>query len=673
MDDQTKLTMQSQDLSDLKFAQLQALFPQVFTEAKDEGGNTIRAINTKLLEQEINTKVLDGKKERYEFTWPDKRQAIRMANTPTNAALRPCREESVDFDTTENLYIEGDNLEVLKLLRETYLNKVKMIYIDPPYNTGNDFIYEDDFSESVESFRQRDGQFDEQGNRLVQNLQSKGRFHTDWLNMMYSRLKFARDLLTSDGVIFISIDDSEIANLRKICDEVFGESSFVTTIHVEMSTVQGMKVKAAKMGNIVKNGEFILVYSKNQNKTIGITPLLDPTKYDNHYNKFLTKNDDWSYKESNLVDIINKNKQLVDELKLLELADDSGAKSTRLQEYYEYSPRFREFIRINCEQITRVHDAIEIDKSIKEKFLPGFVYEYESEKRLYLLSKNERGDVSQRIRLSEKLDRADDFYNTYGPTTIRGDWWPGFYLDMGNVNKEGGVSFNNGKKPVRLIKQLIRFTTDRESIIMDFFSGSSTTAHAVMQLNAEDGIKRKFIMVQLPEITPENSPARSDGFETICDIGKERIRRAGRKIKEESPITTVDLDVGFRVLKLDSSNMKEVFYTPEETLQKDFSFDDLVDNIKEDRSGEDLLFQVMLELGIELSSRIKERAGIYYVEENYLIACFKSVDEDQIKMIAQKEPKFVVFRDSSFTNDSDSVNFDQVFATYSPSTIRRVL
>jgi adenine-specific DNA-methyltransferase len=632
--------MQSQDLSYLKFAQLQALFPQVFTEAKDEGGNTIRAINTELLEQEINTKVLDGKKERYEFTWPDKRKAIRMANTPTNAALRPCREESVDFDTTENLYIEGDNLEVLKLLRETYLNKVKMIYIDPPYNTGKDFVYHDNFTESVGSFLERDGQYDEQGKRLVTNLESNGRFHTDWLNMMYPRLKIARDLLTDDGVIFISIDDSEVHNLRKICDEVFGEINLAATfLWTKTSTPPSLSNKTRK------TVEYVLAFEKK----------ISPNKY---FGDYLDNGD---------APLLNSGNPM----RLLEFPAKSIKFSYIIEGLIPDGPKDKLIL----------HDLVLVSEGINQnpiKMTGEFKWTQETlneeiRKGTYFIVKTDKFS----IRFQREFSKTD--FKT--PTNFLD-----VELNMTNsVNtNESAVKELNGlqmpqyfdyPKPTTLLKKLIDMVCkfDNQALILDFFSGSSTTAHAVMQLNAEDGGKRKFIMVQLPEETPENSPARSAGFETISDIGKERIRRAGRKIKEESPITTTDLDVGFRVLKLASSNMKEVFYTPDETLQTDLSFDGLVNNIKEDRSDEDLLFQVMLELGIPLSSKIEKRDGVFYVEETYLIACFQAVDNEQIKEIAQKEPYYVVFRDSSFANDSDSINFGQIFATYSPHTKRRVL
>lgn len=602
----------------------------------------------------------------------------------------------MNFDTTENLYIEGDNLEVLKLLQETYLGKVKMIYIDPPYNTGNDsFLYNDNYTETMSDFSIRNKNKDEFGNIIYDirvNNNTNGRFHTDWLNMMYSRLKLTRNLLCEDGVLFISIDNNEVSNLKKICDEIFGENSFITIIHVQMSTVQGQKVKAAKAGNIVKNGEYILVYSKNGKKDIGKKPLFDPVKYDNHYNKFLLENEDGSFSEKSLVEIIGNEKEILDELVVLGLISSTKKviSSTKLQEYYELSPTFKKFINNNASKIVRVHDSIDIDSSFKALMKVDCVYNYKSESRNYLVAKNDKNIVSQRISIADKLNEADDFYKTFGPTTIRGDWWSGFYLDMGNVSKEGEVNYDNGKKPVRLIRQLIEFCTSDEDIILDFFSGSATTAHAVLETSKYFG-KRKFIMVQLDEdldgelakATGENKKIIKNTIKfldennlphKLSEIGKERIRRVIKKLKKEK--LEFILDEGFRVLKCDTSNMKDVYYNPSQ--YQNLLFDSLENNIKEDRTSEDLLFQVMLDLGILLSSKIEEKiiAGkkVFKVEENYLIACFDNdVTEETIKAIAEQKPYYFVMRDSSMANDSVATNFEQIFATYSPDTIRRVL
>ena len=695
-----KLRMQTANKADENFRKLAAMFPNAVTETINENGEVVRAIDKDVLMQEIACTVLDGNEERYQFTWPDKKKSVLLANAPINKTLRPCREESVDFDTTENLYIEGDNLEVLKLLQETYLGKIKMIYIDPPYNTGSDsFVYDDDFSMSMEEFAKASGVEDEDGN-IVHNIQTNneanGRFHTDWLNMMYPRLKICKTMLKDDGVLFISIDNNEISNMKKLCDEVFGESSFVTIIHAQMSTVQGQKVRAAKAGNIVKNGEHILVYSRNGSKNIGKRPLLDPVKYDNHYSKMLKRQSDVVFTEINLTDAISQRSDIMQELYALNLIGKNNASalsSTNIQSYYEYSPLFKQFVKENAENIVRVHDSVDVPKSFFEKMQDGVVYLYTTDSRSYLVSKDGKTGVSQRIALSDKLSIADDFYGTFGPTTIRGDWWAGFYLDMGNVSKEGNVNYDNGKKPVRLIKQLIDFCTEDGDIILDFFSGSATTAHAAMVVSSDSNSKRNFIMVQLDEnLDASLKDATAESKKSIVatikfldsigqphilsEIGKERIRRAGKQIKEDSPLTTQDLDIGFRVLKCDTSNMKEVYYNPAEYEASLFS--SLEDNIKEDRTPEDLLFQVMLDLGVLLSSKIEETtiAGkkVFNVEDNYLIACFDSdVTEETITAIAKQKPYYFVMRDSSMANDSVATNFDQIFATYSPDTVRKVL
>lgn len=606
----------------------------------------------------------------------------------------------MDFDTTENLYIEGDNLEVLKLLQETYLGKIKMIYIDPPYNTGNDsFVYDDDFSMSMEDFARVSGVEDEDGN-IIHNIQTNneanGRFHTDWLNMMYPRLRICKTMLKEDGVLFISIDNNEISNMKKMCDEVFGESSFVTIIHAQMSTVQGQKVRAAKAGNIVKNGEHILVYSRNGSKNIGKRPLLDPVKYDNHYNKMLIPNGVDVFTEVNLTDAIAKRQDIMQELYVLKLIDKniaSALSSTNIQSYYEYSPLFKQFVKENAESIVRVHDSVDVPKAFFDKMQDGYVYTYSTDNRSYFVSKNGKTGVSQRIALSDKLSVADDFYGTFGPTTIRGDWWAGFYLDMGNVSKEGNVNYDNGKKPVRLIRQLIDFCTEEGDIILDFFSGSATTAQAAMMVSSDNNSTRNFIMVQLDENLDESlKDATAESKKSITstikfldsigrphilsEIGKERIRRAGQKIKDEAGLTAQGLDIGFRVLKCDTSNMKEVFYRPDEVEQS--LFDNYANNIKEDRTAEDLLFQVMLDLGVLLSSKIEETtiAGckVFNVAEGFLYACFdNNISDDVVKAIANEQPYYAVFRDSGMASDSVLTNFDQIFASISPSTVRKVL
>ena len=622
-----KLKMKTPNLADRNFAALSAMFPNAVTETVDENGEVVRAIDADVLEQEINTRVVSGKEERYQFTWPDKKKSVLLANAPIAAALRPCREESVDFDNTEKLYIEGDNLDVLKLLRETYLNRVKMIYIDPPYNTGNDFVYEDDFSEDTDEFLTRDGQFDEQGNRLTPNLDSNGRFHTDWLNMIYPRLKVARDLMSDDGVILISIDDNEIENSKKICNEIFGEKNFVGEIIRKTKSMTGDNGNGFNLQH-----ENLIIYAKNK---MNVYFLGKEKEFENYSNPDNDPNGDWC-------------------------AGDPSAKSGGDTTYFpivnpytkkvDYPPkgRYWAFSQNSLKNYIR-RGKIKFKENYKE---------------------NERGFIFKRYK--------NEAMNPYNPVNSL------FATENEFMNQSATIELKelfseaifSYPKPTAFLYELIKCSaTDDSDIILDFFSGSATTAHAVMQLNADDGGKRKFIMVQIPEPCLDNSEAAKAGYKNICEIGKERIRRAGKKIKEDNKDKPgiENLDIGFRVLKLDSSNMKDVYYTPEEYVQMHFNLDGFMDNIKPDRSDEDLLFQVMLELGIPLSAKIKQDGKIFYVNDNYLIACFGKIDTALITEIAKKKPYYAVFRDSSFISDSAMVNFEQVFSTYSPKTIRRVL
>ena len=680
-----KMRMESVDMTAQNIEKIGALFPNCVTEASDGHGGIKRAINFELLKQMLSPDVVDGD-ERYEFTWVGKKAAIVEANKPIRKTLRPCVEESKNWDTTENLYIEGDNLEVLKLLQESYLGKVKMIYIDPPYNTGNDFIYRNDFKQSADEYEDDLGVHDEDGNRMFKNTDSNGRFHSDWCSMIYSRLLVARNILKDDGVLFISIDNNEFATLKMICDNVFGENSFVTVLHVQMSTVQGQKVRAAKAGNIVKNGEFILVYSKNGNKAIGIRPLLDPVKYDNHYNKYLIDEGNGVYSEINLVDVLSTKPEIVEELKTLNLIPKLGCKisSISLQEYYQYSPSVKAFINDNAERIVRVHDSIDVLDDFKRTMVEGLIYYYEADKRSYYVCKGSNGVVTQRISLGEKLAKADDFHGTFGPTTLRGDWWSGFYLDMGNVSKEGNVNYDNGKKPVRLLKQLIEFCTEENDIIMDFFAGSSTTAHAMIELCAEDNKSRKFIMVQYDEdldeslksATADNKFAIKQSIKfldsinrphILSELGKERIRRAAKKVAQDNPDAT--FDGGFRVLKLDDTNMKDVYYAPDDYDQGMLA--GLESNIKEDRTDLDLLFGCLIDWGLPLSLPYKSEqidgCTVHTYNGGDLIACFDAnIPESVVKEIAKRKPLRAVFRDSGFASSPEKINVFEIFKLYMP-------
>lgn len=669
------LKMHSMNKIDENINKIAQLFPNCVTEAKGENGEITKKIDFDMLKQELSHSLVEGREERYQFTWPDKRQAILTANAPIDKTLRPCREESVNFDETENLYIEGDNLEVLKLLQETYLGKIKMIYIDPPYNTGNDFVYNDDFSQDADAYMSNSGQTDEEGNRLVANTESNGRFHTDWLNMMYPRLKLARDLLSDDGVIFISIDENEITNIKYLCNEIFGEENLVTVIHCQMSTTQGMKVKAAQMGNIVKNAEYILVYSRDGHKNIAKeTPLYDlRPEYDEHYTLYLKKDGTIG--------------QLTELYDYKFPKDCANKKPMKLAEAFRKSEEFADIVRSHLADIVRSDKVTGFD--VTQELKNGYWKEVERNGKKYLLTLDAKGSVRQLLRLCDSWGKCDDYYRSEGLRKIRGDWWANFYIDMGNVSKEGDMEFPNGKKPVRLLNQLTKMCCSKDSIILDFFSGSATTAHAVIQLNAEDGGNRKFIMVQLPEATDEKSEAYKAGYKNICEIGKERIRRAGKQLYKrgggmenslfENSLTTSaetplgvsnpcdnkKLDIGFRVLKCDTSNMEDVYYSPDHLDKQDL----FKNNIKNDRTAEDLLFQVMLDLGIMLSSKIETKQidgkTVYYVERNYLVACFDdNVDEKTITEIAKEKPYYFVMRDSSMANDSVATNFEQIFKTY---------
>ena len=663
-----KLKMQTANKADENFKKLAAMFPNAVTKTINENGEVVRAIDKDVLIQEISCKVVDGNEERYQFTWPDKKKSVLLANAPINKTLRPVREDetvptgadsegkpycstgSVDFDTTENLYIEGDNLEVLKLLQETYLGKIKMIYIDPPYNTGNDFVYEDDFAQSMDEYLANSGQFDENGNRLVPNTESNGRFHTDWLNMIYPRLKLAKDLLAPNGVIFVSLDDNESANLKKMCDEVFGAVNFVGQI-----TVVG-NPRGRDYGGVARMHDYLFVYKKSPDAVI------------------------------NLIEDSENNFKMFDsfggfELRELRNRNIKFNKENRPNLYYPF------FINPLSEDEYGLH---EISLEAKEGWIELYPLESQGVNTVWRWGK-QKSQENLNINIKAKPMRNGSYMivEKYreGRMMARSVWWDK------DTNTEKGTllvkELMEGKvfdypKPVEMLMRTIEMGTDSDegAYVLDFFSGSGSTAHAVMQLNAKDGGNRKFIMVQLPEKCDEKSEAYKAGYKTICEIGKERIRRAGKKIREEntdnSSLLTPNskLDTGFRVLKCDTSNMKDVYYNPAEYEVNMFSR--LEDNIKEDRTPEDLLFQVMLDLGVLLSSKIEETtiAGkkVFNVEDNYLIACFDSdVSEETIKAIAKQKPYYFVMRDSSMASDSVATNFDQIFATYSPDTVRKVL
>lgn len=621
-----KLDMQTKNIADKNYAALAKLFPNALTEkiiGYGENGKAIveRAIDVDVLRQEISCSVVEGREERYQFTWPDKKKAILLANAPTTATLRPCSEESVNFSETENLYIEGDNLDVLKLLQETYLGKIKTIYIDPPYNTGNDFLYEDDFTEDVTKYLYNSGQYDEQGNRLFKNLDTNGRFHTDWLNMVYTRIKLAKNLLSNDGVLFISIDDNELENLKKICAEILGEHNYIATFIWE-------KRKNRENRKIVSvRHDYILCYCKNCefiDKAIAQLPMNEEalSRYSN------IDNDPRGPWKS-------------------DPAHAQAGHGTKNQFYELVAPN------------GKVHQ------------LPsGRCWVYTQEVMNEKIRNNEiwfGADGNNAPRIKTYLYAKERGLN---PETM-------LFADDVSTNEVAknklkalfdGKAIFETPKPVELLVRLLEISKPKDDIVLDFFSGSGTIGEAVFNYNVKNRTNAKFITIQIPELCDNDSIAFREGYSTICDIGKERIRKAGERIE--------GVDTGFRVLKLDSSNMKDIYYNPEQ-IQQHTLFES-TDNIKEDRTPEDLLFQVMLDLGVLLSSKIEEKniAGkkVFNVADGFLIACFDNdVTEETVKAVAQEKPYYAVFRDSCMANDSVATNFEQIFATYSPETVRKVL
>lgn len=683
-----KLRMQSSNGVEDNIMKIAQLFPDCVTETVDErSGQPKHLIDFEKLKQNLSDSVMSERAERYQFTWPDKSKAILLANSPINATLRPCREDSVDFDNTQNLYIEGDNLDVLKCLKETYLHKVKMIYIDPPYNTGNDFVYEDDFAQSSEEYLANSGQFDEQGNRMFTNAESNGRFHTDWLNMIYPRLKVARDLLTDDGVIFISIDDKELNNLRKICDEIFGEDNFVNCIAIKMSEASGVKMNHAK-SRFPKIKEYLLFYKKRdfcKFKCIDKYPI---TQWDEENNLFLENFNREDRKKLESLELKEKNDK-----NDIEIANAILAKATvisisdALKKYSVIDENKKDWLFENSYRIFKTAGSSSLAKLVKS--LPSVplqdIASAVSKKGVLFFYITRFNRDTKQPRLQVIFSDTNLYKNPC-------DFWQDIKT-TGGIANEGEVNYNNGKKPLKLINRIVKMTTTDKDLIMDFFSGSATTAHSVMEMNKDENMERRFIMIQIDENLDESlSKATGNNKETIeeaiafldsigkphilSELGKERIRRAGKKIKEESPSTTQDLDTGFRVLKLDSTNMQDIYYSPKDISQADLFSQ--VDNVKPDRTGEDLLFQVMLELGATLDSKIETTtvAGktIYNVAEGYLVACFDpDVTDDVVKYIAQMQPAYAVLRDTSMKDDSTATNFEQIFKTYSPDTVTKIL
>lgn len=713
-----KLKMHTPNKADENFAKLAALFPNAVTETINENGEVVRAIDKDVLMQEISTAVVDGAEERYQFTWPDKKKAVLAANSPIAKTLRPCRAESVDFDNTENLYIEGDNLDVLKLLQETYLGKVKMIYIDPPYNTGNDFVYNDDFAENTEDYLDRSGQFDEEGNRLVLNTESNGRFHTDWLNMIYPRLRLAKDLLTDDGVIFISIDENEVGNLRKTCDEIFGSSCFVSDVSWQRTYSMRNDVKG-----IAAEIEHILVYSKQpdwQPNKLARTEKMD-SKYKNPDNdprgawRNIVASAPNAVTHQGMVyaiqNPISGEFAYPPQGRCWSLGQDLMLKAMnqwceyKLKDIHDEAERAN-ICGISSSEVRKDVMAIVIAETLEEAKQKA-LQKYQGVIPEFFFSKQGMGTLSRKAYINEVSGRPVTNFWSFDET--------GHTDEASRHLKElfDGVTVFDTPKPIRLIDRMLTIATDTESLILDFFSGSATTAHAVMKKNAEDNGNRKYILVQLAE------ESKSPNYANLCEIGKERIRRAGAKIKETTTDITITheikpdtsgglkihdeelniiqtvhdkykgelkinikdlhpetVDTGFRVLKLDSTNMKDVYYNPDELTIE--ALMGTVDNIKEDRTPEDLLFQVMLDLGVLLSSKIEQTViggkTVYNVADGFLIACFdENVTEETITAVAKMKPYYFVMRDSSMAGDSVAANFDQIFEAYSKDTVRKVL
>ncbi len=649
-----KLKMRSPNLTQENIARIRELFPGCVTEAQGENGALKLAVDFDHLRQELAESIIDGPQERYHLNWPGKREALLTANAPIAQTLRPCREESVDFDTTKNLFIEGDNLDALKLLQETYLGKVKLIYIDPPYNTGNDFIYEDDFAENSEEFLKRSNQKDEISNRLIANTEANGRFHSDWLSMMYSRLKLSRNLLQEDGVILISIGHAEHANLRRLCDEIYGEPNFITSIS------RMMKSGGAKGRFFTPNIDHILIYAKDLSFTKEFRSSIPESQIKTYYNKIEVdgENAGERYGEERLFKAsldprpnqrywikCPDGSYAIPPGKSFPAKVSEGEKVTPTSEdgvwKWTYSTYQEEFIKGNIVFKETSTSALVDEHGIQSK--------YNIYNKLWLFEQQEKGKVPS--------DFIGEFENRQSSAEL----------------KALGIPFDFAK-PVRLIKYLLEITrTKTDDIILDFFAGSSSTAHATLLCNAEHGRNRRFIMVQLPEPCDDDTEAFKSGYETIADISKERIRRAGKNILEGQCHEDWNKDIGFRVLKVDTSNMADVYYAPD-ALDKN-SLDLFVDNIKSDRTPEDLLFQVMLDWGVDLAlpinkQTIKDRE-VFFVDSNALAACFDntaSIDEIFVKELAKHQPLRVVFRDAGFKDSAVKINVEQIFKLLSPAT-----
>lgn len=662
-----KLKMHSSDLSQDNIAKIRELFPDCVTEAQDKATGAVRlAVDFDQLRQELSDHIVEGPLERYRLDWPGKKEALALANAPIAKTLRPCRGESVDFDTTQNVFIEGDNLAALKVLQENYLGAVKAIYIDPPYNTGSDFIYSDDFSESSQEYLIKSSQLSENGDRLVANPEANGRFHSDWLSMIYSRLKLARNLLKGDGVIFISIDDNELHNTRKICDEIFGEENFVNCVSVKLSEATGVKMSHAG-SRFPKTKEYVLFYKRGTD--IQIKPVqVENAAWNDEYKEIIAGLSKAEIEE--IKGLVYKETASVEDLRSL----NSMLKAASVASLTKYF-RDNDITDDKAKDEFKWANAWRIIQAVGAGSLKDRAIEARQPNQELSAVLSARGKLSifkTNFDFASRDPRIRvlfaDKYLTHNP----GDFWSDIKT-AGGVALEGGVPFPNGKKPLKLIKRLIDTVTkpEAEDIVLDFFAGSGTTGHAAIELNSEDGGSRRFILVQMRERADENSEAFKDGLEYVSDICKERMRRAGKKILAGECHPDWNRDVGFRVLKVDTSNMEDVYYRPDELKQSDLL--DMVDNVKEGRTAEDLLFQVLVDWGVDLTLPIRRETvqgkSVFFVDDNALVACFDGgITEDLVKELAGHEPLRVVFRDNGFVSDAVKINVEQIFRQLSPTT-----
>lgn len=672
-----KMKMHSPNLTQENIARIREMFPDCVTEAQSEDGKLRLAVDFDQLRQELSESIVEGPQERYHLNWPGKREALLTANAPIAKTLRPCREESVDFDTTKNLFIEGDNLEALKLLQENYLAAIDIIYIDPPYNTGQDFIYRDNFHVSADEYHIITNQVDEVGNRFVANLESNGRFHSDWLSMIYARLKVARRLLSEQGAIFISIDDEEQENLKKICDEIFGEENYVNTISVNMKNVAGAS-GGGEDKRLKKNIEYLHVYVRSRVEFLGFNNAYDLFPIIDMVQEYRDEGKSWKYTsvlvdpgekadigatvdgDGNDIRIFERRGFVIKSIGQIQKEEGISEEEA----YKKYAKNIFQTAMPQSSIRPRVMTYVQENGGVKSD-----LYSIEYIPR----SGRNKGQVYEQFYKGENFrlfawlrDVAEERDGTLYKKEMRGTYWD-YASETKNLTKEGGVPFQNGKKPLAMLRRIVEMQPAKDFTVLDFFAGSGSMAHAVLASNAEDGGSRRFIMVQLPE----KGEAEEAGFKNVAELSKERIRRAGTKILESQCHEDWNKDIGFRVLKVDSSNMADVYYAPDAIEQNQLKI--FTDNIKPDRKSEDLLFQVLLDWGVDLSLLIRKETiqgkTVFFVDENALVACFDTgVNEDLVKELARFEPLRVVFRDTGFVSDAVKINVEQIFKQMSPGT-----